>query len=63
LVPSRTLETAADSPFVTTDQTDYKPGDAVVIFGSGWNNTDMTASYTTGTRSCAACHFIGEDEG
>lgn len=32
----RALETAADSPFVTTDQTDYKPGDTVVIFGSGW---------------------------
>ncbi|MDQ3745106.1 MAG: hypothetical protein M3444_12050 [Acidobacteriota bacterium] len=32
----RALEPAADSPFVTTDQTDYKPGDTVVIFGSGW---------------------------
>jgi hypothetical protein len=27
---------AADSPFVTTDRTDYKPGDTVVIFGSGF---------------------------
>ncbi|HJQ35478.1 MAG TPA: PxKF domain-containing protein [Pyrinomonadaceae bacterium] len=28
--------TPADGAFVATDQTDYKPGDTVVIFGSGW---------------------------
>jgi hypothetical protein len=29
-------EAGTDAAFVTTDQTDYKPGDTVVIFGNGW---------------------------
>jgi hypothetical protein len=34
-VPAQEQSTGRPA-FVTTDQTDYKPGDAVVIFGNGW---------------------------
>jgi hypothetical protein len=34
-IVSRTLEQPSDNPLATTDQTDYKPGDAIVILGSG----------------------------